>query len=85
MTSLDLRSWYVQFHGSIHAARLIINQEGPDSDSDDSDSNGSGSIVSGTPTTAEFNLGRFCGRRTQVYHEFTHWEVRCFLFFSMTR
>jgi hypothetical protein len=33
-------------------------------------------VGSGTPTTVEFNLGRFCGRRTRVYHEFTHWEVR---------
>lgn len=27
----------------------------------------------------EFNLGRFCARRTRVYHEFTHWEVNTFL------
>lgn len=26
--------------------------------------------------TKEFHLGRFCARRTRVYHEFTHWEVR---------
>lgn len=25
----------------------------------------------------EFNLGRFCARRTRVFHKFTHWEVRC--------
>lgn len=24
----------------------------------------------------EFNLGRFCARRTRVFHNFTHWEVR---------
>ena len=23
----------------------------------------------------EFNLGRFCAKRTQVFHRFTHWEV----------
>lgn len=23
----------------------------------------------------EFNLGRFCARRTRVFHKFTHWEV----------
>ncbi|KAL0946865.1 hypothetical protein HGRIS_013031 [Hohenbuehelia grisea] len=25
--------------------------------------------------TKTFHLGRFCARRTQVYHQFTHWEV----------
>jgi len=25
--------------------------------------------------TKEFNLGRFCAKRTQVFHRFTHWEV----------
>lgn len=45
----------------------------PDSDSDDSDS-----VASRIPTTVEFNLGRFCGRRTRVYHEFTHWEYSLF-------
>ncbi|KAI0797915.1 hypothetical protein C8Q75DRAFT_740059 [Abortiporus biennis] len=24
--------------------------------------------------TKEFNLGRFCARRTRVFHQFTHWE-----------
>lgn len=24
----------------------------------------------------EFSLGRFCARRTRVFHQFTHWEVR---------
>ena len=23
----------------------------------------------------EFNLGRFCARRTRVFHKITHWEV----------
>ncbi|KAJ3516629.1 hypothetical protein NLJ89_g1006 [Agrocybe chaxingu] len=26
----------------------------------------------------EFNLGRFCGKRTKVYHEFCHWEHSLF-------
>ncbi|KAF5315605.1 hypothetical protein D9611_004714 [Ephemerocybe angulata] len=26
----------------------------------------------------EFNLGRFCGRRTHVYHQFSHWEYGLF-------
>ncbi|KAF9005684.1 hypothetical protein BDQ17DRAFT_1408378 [Cyathus striatus] len=26
----------------------------------------------------EFHLGRFCARRTQVYHEFSHWEFHLF-------
>jgi len=26
----------------------------------------------------DFNLGRFCARRTRVYHEFTHWEYNLF-------
>ncbi|KAF8910956.1 hypothetical protein CPB84DRAFT_1723119 [Gymnopilus junonius] len=26
----------------------------------------------------EFHLGRFCARRTQVYHEFSHWEQSLF-------
>lgn len=24
----------------------------------------------------EFDLGRFCAKRTRTYHRFTHWEVR---------
>jgi hypothetical protein len=27
----------------------------------------------------EYHLGRFCAKRTRVYHEFSHWEVSMFL------
>ncbi|KAG5645226.1 hypothetical protein DXG03_006643 [Asterophora parasitica] len=30
------------------------------------------------PAVVEFDLGRFCARRTRVYHEFTHWEWALF-------
>ncbi|KAG5342770.1 hypothetical protein E4T56_gene19393 [Termitomyces sp. T112] len=29
-------------------------------------------------SAVEFHLGRFCARRTRVYHEFTHWEYALF-------
>jgi len=30
------------------------------------------------PIKKEFNLGRFCARRTRVFHKFTHWEYALF-------
>ncbi|GLB34929.1 putative protein with domain of unknown function (DUF4211) [Lyophyllum shimeji] len=30
------------------------------------------------PAVVEFQLGRFCAKRTRVYHEFTHWEYALF-------
>lgn len=49
------------------------NRVGSDSGSD-SDSN----EPSHKKEKKEFDLGRFCARRTQVYHEFMHWEVCSF-------
>lgn len=47
------------------------NSEDEDEDEDeDSDADGARDIK------AEFHLGRFCAARTQVYHKFSHWEVR---------
>ncbi|KAG5638369.1 hypothetical protein H0H81_000380 [Sphagnurus paluster] len=43
-----------------------------DSDNSDSDSSDEDAPV------VEFHLGRFCARRTRVYHEFTHWEYALF-------
>ncbi|KZT26355.1 hypothetical protein NEOLEDRAFT_1063304, partial [Neolentinus lepideus HHB14362 ss-1] len=40
-----------------------------DSDSDDSDDEDQKS-----KKCKQFNLGRFCARRTRVFHEFSHWE-----------
>lgn len=49
-----------------------------DGNSDDDESRNS-HVAPSTPTKAtEFNLGRFCARRTRVYHEFTHWEFHLF-------
>ncbi|GJE90811.1 hypothetical protein PsYK624_069550 [Phanerochaete sordida] len=31
-----------------------------------------------SPLKKEFNLGRFCARRTRVFHKFTHWEYHLF-------
>lgn len=31
------------------------------------------------PLKLEFNLGRFCAKRTRVYHGFCHWEVSIIL------
>ncbi|KAG6900870.1 hypothetical protein C0993_009988 [Termitomyces sp. T159_Od127] len=50
-----------------------------DDDSDDNDTNSKKEKVA-----AEFHLGRFCARRTRVYHEFTHWEVREVLKYALT-
>ncbi|KAG6879983.1 hypothetical protein C0992_008576 [Termitomyces sp. T32_za158] len=45
------------------------------SDSDDSDDDKSSK---NEKVAVEFHLGRFCARRTRVYHEFTHWEYALF-------
>ncbi|KAF8077922.1 hypothetical protein FPV67DRAFT_1615063 [Lyophyllum atratum] len=47
-----------------------------DSDSDDSDTKSADS--EDDPAAHEFHLGRFCAKRTRVYHEFTHWEYTLF-------
>lgn len=43
------------------------------SDSEDSDEDEDSNKRS---AEVRFNLGRFCGQRTRVYHQLTHWEVR---------
>ncbi|PCH38064.1 hypothetical protein WOLCODRAFT_96408 [Wolfiporia cocos MD-104 SS10] len=43
-------------------------EEGSTSESDDDT----------PPVRKEFNLGRFCAKRTQVFHKFTHWEYHIF-------
>ncbi|KAF5380945.1 hypothetical protein D9615_003974 [Tricholomella constricta] len=52
------------------------SSDSDDSEGEDSDAGSSGS--EDQPAVIEFNLGRFCARRTQVYHEFTHWEYALF-------
>lgn len=42
----------------------------------DSDSDSDSSEDSAGSNAPEFNLGRFCGRRTHLYHSLSHWEVR---------
>ncbi|KAF8559604.1 hypothetical protein OG21DRAFT_1549377 [Imleria badia] len=43
--------------------------------SDDESNEGEDSDTGGERAVkAEFNLGRFCAARTQVYHQFSHWE-----------
>ncbi|KAF8628447.1 hypothetical protein AX15_003962 [Amanita polypyramis BW_CC] len=44
----------------------------PDESDSDDDS------ASDEPDNFEYNLGRFCGKRTRVYHELTHWEYALF-------
>ncbi|KAF8894643.1 hypothetical protein BD779DRAFT_1502200 [Infundibulicybe gibba] len=44
-------------------------------DSSDEDSDGS---IDPKKKSEEFHLGRFCAKRTRVYHEFTHWEYSLF-------
>jgi hypothetical protein len=39
---------------------------------------GLGSDEESNSTKREFNLGRFCAKRTRVYHQLTHWEYRLF-------
>ncbi|RDB21388.1 Uncharacterized protein C17H9.06c [Hypsizygus marmoreus] len=52
------------------------------SDSDDTSDGDSESSESDDsekePKVVEFHLGRFCAKRTRVYHEFTHWEYSLF-------
>ncbi|KAG6832131.1 hypothetical protein H0H87_002443 [Tephrocybe sp. NHM501043] len=49
---------------------------------DGSGNSGSGSSGSDDKedktSTVDVHLGRFCARRTRVYHEFTHWEYALF-------
>lgn len=45
-------------------------------DSDDDDDEDDGEELK-----KQFNLGRFCARRTRVFHRLTHWEVRAAEFF----
>ncbi|KAI0093919.1 hypothetical protein BDY19DRAFT_1045155 [Irpex rosettiformis] len=45
------------------------------SDSDEEDDDGE---EDGSKTKQEFTLGRFCARRTRVFHRFTHWEYALF-------
>lgn len=45
-----------------------------DSDDDDSDEEEESKDIK-----KEFHLGRFCARRTRVFHEFNHWEVRTYM------
>ncbi|KAL0071396.1 hypothetical protein AAF712_001253 [Marasmius tenuissimus] len=47
------------------------------SDSDDEDEDGENSDDGGMDKT-EFHLGRFCARRTRVYHDISHWEYTLF-------
>ncbi|KAL1742924.1 hypothetical protein HDZ31DRAFT_83802 [Schizophyllum fasciatum] len=56
---------------------VAIKDEG-DSDSDDSDSDDPESPAALAKLKKEFNLGRFCARRTRVFHELTHWEYALF-------
>jgi len=39
---------------------------------------GLGSDEESDSAKREFSLGRFCAKRTRVYHELTHWEYRLF-------
>ncbi|RXW20760.1 hypothetical protein EST38_g5103 [Candolleomyces aberdarensis] len=48
--------------------RRLKKKRGSDSDSEEEEE----------ALKKEFNLGRFCARRTQVYHEFCHWEYDLF-------
>ena len=55
-----------------------LSDDGSDESSeDDADEDGDESDVdSERDVSKEFHLGRFCAARTQVYHQFSHWEVR---------
>ncbi|EIN07339.1 hypothetical protein PUNSTDRAFT_89577 [Punctularia strigosozonata HHB-11173 SS5] len=44
------------------------------SESDDSDDSDIEEVPDENVVRAEFNLGRFCARRTRVFHQFNHWE-----------
>ncbi|KIK57796.1 hypothetical protein GYMLUDRAFT_45988 [Collybiopsis luxurians FD-317 M1] len=37
-----------------------------------------GSVLDENGSRAEFHLGRFCARRTRVYHDLSHWEYMLF-------
>ncbi|KAF9464729.1 hypothetical protein BDZ94DRAFT_1255770 [Collybia nuda] len=45
-----------------------IIESDPDSESDNESE----------PIAIDFHLGRFCGKRTQVFHDFSHWEYSLF-------
>ncbi|CDO71213.1 hypothetical protein BN946_scf184863.g8 [Trametes cinnabarina] len=48
-----------------------IAQEEPSSDDSDEDEESGG-------LPKQFDLGRFCAKRTRTYHQFTHWEYHLF-------
>ncbi len=52
----------------ISIQRLHDNDSSGDDEGGDSDDSGQRHVK-------EFHLGRFCAKRTRVFHRFTHWEV----------
>lgn len=56
-------------------------QEVSDDESDKSSEEDEDSGVDGErDVKEEFHLGRFCAARTQIYHRFSHWEVRSIIY-----
>lgn len=76
MTGSDLRSELV-LEWLCFKLIFYVKDESDDEGGDSSDSDVSSKPE--RPETVEFVLGRFCARRTKVYHTFTHWEVRLLL------
>ena len=54
---------------------VAIKSEDDSSDSDDDDPDDPDSPSALARLKREFHLGKFCARRTRVFHELTHWEV----------
>ena len=54
---------------------LIISAQPIEKSSDDEDSSDEEDEDEDADEAKEFNLGRFCAARVQVFHKFSHWEV----------
>ena len=54
---------------------LIISAQPIEKSSDDEESSDEDNEDEDADEAKEFNLGRFCAARVQVFHKFSHWEV----------
>ncbi|KAG7092473.1 hypothetical protein E1B28_008825 [Marasmius oreades] len=64
-----------------HLGYEVQAESESEDDEDDEDNDESASDISSQKrrtVLVEFNLGRFCARRTRVYHDITHWEYSLF-------
>lgn len=63
-----------------------VSDDGSGESSEDGEDEDKDSDIDGErDVRKEFNLGRYCAARTQIYHQFSHWEVRPIMQDARTR